>query len=291
MEETISALDELGYDTLDMLRGDEELTPNHLMKLGSVKEFIAYTLCVNLKKERHVIPSPSPLKSDYPSSFFVEGKPITINEEKSNLVAGIFFGAFMIGLRSENVVVKLMNEDRDLNHEFNILRDLNTQGFSSCLHALHLSVDSGLSYLVLEDFGVNLTEMMKNRPLAIRKIMASEILDAVASLHRYGVMHGDIKPENILCRNDSMKLCDFDSARQVGKDFPRRRDGCLKYTSAWVSPEVFLADYQGAKEREGYKGGSMSLKASLSIDVFSVGLLVEVLYRHSCSAYSTANNE
>ncbi len=82
MEETISALDELGYHTLDMLRDNEDLKPNHLMNEGRVKEFIAYTLYVNLKKEGHVVHSPSPLKSDYPSSFFVEGKPITINEEK-----------------------------------------------------------------------------------------------------------------------------------------------------------------------------------------------------------------
>jgi len=120
---------------------------------------------------------------------------------------------------------------------------------------------------------------MQNRILPSRKVIVLQILGAVATLHRCGVMHGDIKPQNILCcnHNDSLKLCDFDSARHVGEDFPRTPNGRLKYTSAWVSPEVFLVD----RERR-------SIRASLSIDVFSVGLLVEVLCRRECSASSTA---
>jgi hypothetical protein len=53
MTETLSALDTLGYFTLEMLRGDEELTLNHLMTTGSVNEFIAHTILLNLNRERN----------------------------------------------------------------------------------------------------------------------------------------------------------------------------------------------------------------------------------------------
>jgi serine/threonine protein kinase len=272
MTETLSALDTLGYYTLELLRGDEELTLDHLVTEGSVKEFVAHTILLNLNRERNV---GSLSSSPSCSTFVVDGKPISINESKSSPTAGNIFGTYSQGTELKAVFVKVKNGDRDIEHEFKILMELNRQGCNCFPHAHYL--DPKFSYLVLEDFGINLSERMASRILPVRKVIVSQLLDIVAALHQYGVMHGDIKPQNILCHNDSLKLCDFDSARHVGEVFPRRPDGRLKYTCAWVSPEVFLAD----QERK-------SVQASLSIDVFSVGLLVEVLCRKTCFASSTA---
>jgi serine/threonine protein kinase len=88
-------------------------------------------------------------------------------------------------------------------------------------------------------------------------------------------MHGDIKPSNILVQfssNVEVKLCDLDSARYVnGKNntFPHS-NGKLKYTLGWEAPEVYL-------------GQAGVLKASLAIDLFSLGLLVEILCRPLCN--------
>ena len=76
-----------------------------------------------------------------------------------------------------------------------------------------------------------------------------------------------------------MKLCDFDSARLVGEPLSRDGKSCLKFSSSWVSPEVFLA---------ATAGGNVSPSASLWIDLFSLGLLIEVLCRQSCDPSSTA---
>jgi len=71
MTETLSALDTLGYFTLEMLRGDEELTLNHLMTKGSVNEFIAHTILLNLNRERNI---GSLSSSSSFSTFVVDGK-------------------------------------------------------------------------------------------------------------------------------------------------------------------------------------------------------------------------
>ena len=70
-----------------------------------------------------------------------------------------------------------------------------------------------------------------------------------------------------------VKLCDFDSARQEG-DLFSHQDGSLKYSAAWVAPEVYF-------------GRAGKIRASFQIDIFAVGLLVDVLCHASCSASST----
>jgi serine/threonine protein kinase len=78
-----------------------------------------------------------------------------------------------------------------------------------------------------------------------------KVFAAVKHLHLLGIMHGDIKPQNILIRLSNyvyeIKLCDLDSARyvkaidgnRVGSDslFPHE-NGRFKYTPGWEAPEM-----------------------------------------------------
>ena len=62
-----------------------------------------------------------------------------------------------------------------------------------------------------------------------------------------------------------VKICDFDSARIVGDFYPVSKDGILKYTLDYVSPEVYF-------------GKAGKLLAQLSIDLFALGLVsVQIL--------------
>jgi len=66
--------------------------------------------------------------------------------------------------------------------------------------------------------------------VARKTIFVPLLLETVNELHRMGIMHGDIKPQNILWKetgvgNYSLKLCDFDNSREFGQPFARDGEG------------------------------------------------------------------
>ena len=90
------------------------------------------------------------------------------------------------------------------------------------------------------------------------------VASAVAALHALDIMHGDIKPANILYTEHGekilVKLFDLVCARHVGDPFPHS-GGKLVYTELYASPEVLT-------------GKAGELKASLATDLFSLGLVL-----------------
>lgn len=242
-----------------------------------------------------------PIHSSFRNYSFKYGtSSITLNEEKckkrESNVSGVFFGEFSIfGTAKKAVAIKVWREGRDLHHEYTILKALN--GRSECEDkfiqvfslefnnlALHRSLKE---YLLLEDFGSDLRVVMKSDNQVFRKkIVVPLLLKVVDDLHQENIMHGDLKPQNVLVRstesgNCQLKLCDFDNARLVGEPFCRNHFGNYKFSSSWVSPEVFNA----ALSNYSLEGGS--LLANLTIDLFSLGLLIEVLCRKNCDPSST----
>ena len=131
-------------------------------------------------------------------------------------------------------------------------------------------------FIVLENFGCDLySKISRSRKMKIgfKRDLLIGLLEAVAALHGLGVMHGDIKPRNVLVDPDcNVKLCDLDSARVVtakNSFFPYDVNTKeLTFSARWVSPEVY--DNNLRKE-----GGVF--KASFAIDVFSVGLIAALL--------------
>lgn len=81
------------------------------------------------------------------------------------------------------------------------------------------------------------------------------VLTAVAYLHSHGIVHRDIKPQNILLKNNVVKLTDFGTARKGNK--VREVQGTFRY----MAPEV----YRGEPH-------------SFSCDIWSIGCLICELY-------------
>lgn len=91
----------------------------------------------------------------------------------------------------------------------------------------------------------------------------AQMLDAVAELHRHGVVHRDIKPANIFLTKsgDCLKLGDFGSAVkiQAHTTVPGELQGYVG-TQAYMAPEVFTKNHSEGHGR--------------AADIWSVGCVV-----------------
>jgi serine/threonine protein kinase len=222
--------------------------------------------------------------------YTVFGQRIVMHKATAVATPGILFGHFLNHYREEvPVVLKLAQTAkgsvcRDLTRESAILRKLNDDALPSVVRMFEFNTNHSPAYLVLEAFGSSMETFLKSNNLPMRKVIALQLSEAVRSIHLVGLMHGDLKPSNVLVRLDSgggveLKLTDFDSARFIGggnESLYPHVGPQLKYTMAWVGgPEVLF-------------GSGGVLQASLSIDLFALGLVLTVLLRPQCAPSSTA---
>jgi TonB family protein len=68
--------------------------------------------------------------------------------------------------------------------------------------------DTPLAYLVMEYAEENLAEVLRERPLTTDETreMLQSVADALAYLHGQGLVHGNLKPSNILAVEDAVKI-------------------------------------------------------------------------------------
>ena len=82
--------------------------------------------------------------------------------------------------------------------------------------------------------GVSITEALVGRPVMDQLAAFGQLLRAVTELHRRGLTHRDLKPDNILVdRQGAIKLVDFGIARSIDGFAPSSAEG----TPAYLAPE------------------------------------------------------
>ena len=102
--------------------------------------------------------------------------------------------------------------------------------------------DRGHVFLVMELVnGRTLRDLLRERgrlsPAEAVSIM-EPVLAALAAAHRAGLVHRDVKPENILLSDDGVvKVADFGLARAVGTEGTATQVGVMMGTVAYCSPE------------------------------------------------------
>jgi hypothetical protein len=119
------------------------------------------------------------------------------------------------------------------------LRSLDDPGIVKLLEA---GEDQGFSYLTMELIeGENLRQRMTRRPPSIAESIAwaKGVLNALASAHAAGLLHGDLKPENIMLDpQERIHLLDFGLTRPLSPDVPGTQTASVVTgTIQYLSPE------------------------------------------------------
>lgn len=150
---------------------------------------------------------------------------------------------------------------REFEQEAQILRTLRHPAMTTLINVFHDDV-TGNTYMVM-DFveGESLADCIARTgtlPEAQVKIWAAQILDALEFCHSHGVLHRDIKPQNIILRPDGQAvLVGFELAKLWDPNDPR----------SWTATRVMGTPEYAPPERWGLQSWHID---ALS-DVYSLG--------------------
>ena len=173
------------------------------------------------------------------------------------------------------VAVKVMHEGLADDDEF--VRRFQREARSAARLAHHNVVavfdtgdDHGTLFLVMEYVpGLTMRDLIrKEAPMSPAKALAviEPVLGALAAAHDAGILHRDVKPENVLMADDGrVKVADFGLARAINSETQHTATGgVLIGTVSYLSPELVVNG-----------------KADARADVYAAGvLLYEMLTGH-----------
>ncbi|HEY4616463.1 MAG TPA: PASTA domain-containing protein [Citricoccus sp.] len=144
------------------------------------------------------------------------------------------------------------------------------------------SPDGDLAYLVMEYVpGYTLRTVLQRRQAMTPRVALAyleAIVDGLAAAHRAGLVHRDVKPENVLVSRDGqIKVADFGLARAT-TDFTGT-GAALMGTVAYISPE--LVSGSPADERSDiYAVGILAYEMLTGRQPFAGASPIQVAYQH-----------
>ncbi len=145
--------------------------------------------------------------------------------------------------------------------------------------------DDGHMFLAMEYVpGQTLREVMKAEgpltPRAALDIMGP-VLQALGAAHRGGIIHRDVKPENIILREDdgTVKVADFGLARAVSNQTTASQTGVLLGTVAYLSPEQVERGIADARS-DVYAAGLILFEMLTGTKAFTGDTPIHIAYQH-----------
>ena len=148
--------------------------------------------------------------------------------------------------------------------------------------------DGDLLYLAMEYLpGRTLRESLSERgALTIRESLRvlEPVLDALAAAHRAGIVHGDIKPENVVLTDDGRaKVADFGLARAGAATLTTAAPGRLLGTAAYLAPELLTRGIADARA-DVYAAGILLFEMLTGTQPFTGDDAAQVARRHVVEA-------
>jgi tetratricopeptide (TPR) repeat protein len=128
------------------------------------------------------------------------------------------------------------------------------------------STDHGpIDFIAMEFLdGETLTERLCREPVtdAQARAIAGQLCAGLAEAHRHAVIHGDLKPNNIILTTGPgggirAVITDFGLARQPDASEPARQSGIAGGTPGYMAPELWRGE-----------------KASIASDIFALGVIL-----------------
>ncbi|KAI1885564.1 hypothetical protein AGOR_G00205100 [Albula goreensis] len=124
-------------------------------------------------------------------------------------------------------------------------------------------------YMLMECGNLDLNTWLRNRktvnPLE-RKFYWKNMLEAVQTIHKHGIVHSDLKPANFVIVNASLKLIDFGISNRIQPDVTSIVKDSQVGTLNYMPPEA-IKDTSS-------KAGKPSSKISPKGDVWSLGCIL-----------------
>jgi serine/threonine-protein kinase len=145
--------------------------------------------------------------------------------------------------------------------------------------------DNGRAFLVMEFVpGANLRQVVRDRGrLSTGEALAvmDHVLAALAAAHAAGLVHRDVKPENVLITADGrVKVADFGLARAVAGSTVTTTGSVLMGTAAYLAPEQF--EHGTADERSDvYSAGILLFELLTGTTPFQADSTYALLSRHA----------
>jgi beta-lactam-binding protein with PASTA domain/tRNA A-37 threonylcarbamoyl transferase component Bud32 len=144
--------------------------------------------------------------------------------------------------------------------------------------------ETGLAYLVMEHVqGINLRQLLQERGAltpARAVAIVEPVLRALAAAHAAGLVHRDVKPENVLLADDGrVKVADFGLARAIETSNLTQTTGLLIGTVAYLAPEQVESGTANARS-DVYATGVLLWELLTGAPPYAGDKPLSVAYRH-----------